>query len=125
MQPDLGSETFVRARVLARMAARMAHEDSFGRGPLAELRRLDPSGPLTEVALHRLLAHHVPETPLTQIGLPAWALVIHAAALAAPANLAFPPRDTEPPEIEKQAEFWAEAARSARQRFGRELFEAD
>ncbi|WP_324382415.1 type I-E CRISPR-associated protein Cse2/CasB [Enterovirga sp.] len=124
MQPDPGGGTFIRARVIARMAARMAHEDSFGRGPLAELRRLDPSGALADVALHRLLARHVPEARLAQIGLPAWALVIHAAALAAPDSLAFPPRASEPPELGKQAEFWAEAVRGARQRFGRELFEA-
>ncbi|KMO19539.1 hypothetical protein SQ03_07715 [Methylobacterium platani JCM 14648] len=106
------------------MAAPMTHGDSFGTGPLAELRRLDPDGALAEPALHRLLARHTSEAELREIGLPALALVIHAAALAAPDHLSFPRRDDEPAEENAQATVWAERSRSAQLQFGRALFEA-
>lgn len=72
-----------RAQVAGRIAARLAAQD-FGTGPRAELRRLDPRGALSEPALHRLLARHVPDEWLPGRGLRDWALTIHALALAAP-----------------------------------------
>ena len=58
--------------------------DLIGTGPLATLRRLDPSGSMTEPALQRLLWRHVPEPWLSGEGMRQWSLLIHAMALAAP-----------------------------------------
>ena len=91
-QPDLAvmaapaAPPPTRGQVVGAIATRLAAED-FGTGPRAALRRLDLRGELTEPALHRLLAQHVPEAWLTGEGLRAWALLIHALALAAPDNL--------------------------------------
>jgi CRISPR type I-E-associated protein CasB/Cse2 len=68
--------------VIGIIANRLSGE-GFGTGPLAELRRLDPAGPLSEPALHRLLTN-VPEAWLKGDGLRRWALIIHVMALAAP-----------------------------------------
>jgi CRISPR system Cascade subunit CasB len=65
------------------LAARLA-QDSFGTGPLATLRRLDPGGSLAEPALHRLLAQEVPDAWLGARGLRDWALLVHLLALGAP-----------------------------------------
>jgi CRISPR system Cascade subunit CasB len=57
----------------------------FGTGPLAELRRIDPKqAAWGQPALHRLLAHYVPEEWLRGDGMSRWALLIHLLALAAP-----------------------------------------
>ncbi len=72
-----------RAEIVGRMAAALADEH-FGTGPLAELRRLDPTGPLNQPALHRLLTRHVPEDWVRGEALRPWTLVIHCLALAAP-----------------------------------------
>ncbi|WP_171070160.1 type I-E CRISPR-associated protein Cse2/CasB [Methylobacterium terricola] len=114
------------AEIAARIAAPLTHEDRFGAGPLAELRRLDPSGALAEPTLHRLLARHTFETEVGEAGFPAWALVIHALALAAPDHLSFPRREDEPPETDAEARgrFWAERSRHAQRQLGRALFEA-
>lgn len=126
MQPDPDrGQPPIRNRIVAAMAARMAHEDVFGIGPLAELRRLDPTGTMAEVQLHRMLARHdVPNAELEGQGLGRWALVIHAAALAAPDNLSFPGRSKEPAGSAEQPEFWSGEAASALRRLGRALFEA-
>src|SRR5262249_55429166 len=50
---------------------------NWGTGPLAELRRLDPAGSLSEPALHRLPTA-VPESWLYGDGLRRWALTVHA-----------------------------------------------
>ncbi|WP_162561251.1 type I-E CRISPR-associated protein Cse2/CasB [Methylobacterium terrae] len=115
-----------RAEIAARIAAPLTNEDRFGTGPLAELRRLDPNGALAEPTLHRLLARHTTEREVGETGFPAWALVIHAAALAAPDHLSFPRREDEPAEngAEARAAFWAERSRRAQRQFGRDLFEA-
>jgi hypothetical protein len=63
-------------------------QESFGTGPLAELRRTDPRAAIpTTPALHRLLARHVPEAWLGGEGLSRWTLLIHLLALAAPSPL--------------------------------------
>jgi CRISPR type I-E-associated protein CasB/Cse2 len=72
--------------VIGAIASRLSDGDAFGTGPLAELRRLDPTGPLSEPALHRLLTN-VPESTLYGDGLRRWALIVHAMALAAPDGL--------------------------------------
>lgn len=73
--------------IVGSIASKLVQE-SFGTGPLAELRRLDPNGRLSEPTLHRLLARHeIPEGRLRGEGLRDWALVIHCLALAAPDNL--------------------------------------
>jgi hypothetical protein len=115
-----------RAEIAARIAAPLLHEDSFGTGPLAELRRLDPNGALAEATLHRLLARHTTEREVGETGFPAWALIVHAAALAAPDHLSLPRREDEPAgnDPEARARFWAERSRHAQGRFGRALFEA-
>ncbi|UHC14292.1 type I-E CRISPR-associated protein Cse2/CasB [Methylobacterium currus] len=112
------------AEIAARIAAPMRHVDSFGAGPLADLRRLDPNGALAEPTLHRLLARHATEQEVGQTGFAAWALVLHAAALAAPDHLSVPRREDEPAEAEAQEQFWAERSRRARKRFGEALFKA-
>lgn len=59
--------------------------DRLGTGPLAMLRRLDPTGNLAEPALQRLLCQHVPDAWLGgEDGMRRWALLVHAMALAAP-----------------------------------------
>lgn len=76
-----------RAEVVGRIAHDL-QDETFGTGPLAELRRLDPSGPLSAPALHRLLARHVSEAWVKHPdGLRDWALLIHCLALAAPDRL--------------------------------------
>lgn len=70
------------AEAFRRIAWELA-EPWFGTGPLAALRRLDPTGTLAEPALQRLLAR-LPETWLRDGGERAWALLIHLLALAAP-----------------------------------------
>lgn len=73
--------------VVGRIAFALCRE-SFGTGPLAALRRLDPGGTLVEPALHRLLAHHVPAESLKdRESVCDWALIIHCLALAAPGQL--------------------------------------
>lgn len=87
-ESETASEKPDRGRIVGAIAARLRNVDAFGTGSLAELRRLDPFGPLSEPALHRLLARHeVPESWLAGSGLRRWALVIHALALAAPDQL--------------------------------------
>lgn len=73
--------------IVGEIIARLGQE-SFGTGPLAELRRMDPRAavPVTPT-LHRLLARNVPETWLGGDGLRRWALLIHLLALAAPLPL--------------------------------------
>jgi len=66
------------------LVARIGHE-SFGTGPLAELRRMDPKQAAPgQPALHRLLARYVAEDQLRGTGINRWALLIHLLALAAP-----------------------------------------
>lgn len=74
--PDTGS-------VVAALAGRLA-QDSFGTGPLAALRRLDPAGSLATPALQRLLAQTVPDDWLSPQGMRDWALIVHLLALGAP-----------------------------------------
>jgi CRISPR type I-E-associated protein CasB/Cse2 len=75
-----------RNQVIGAIARRLSDADVFGTGPLAELRRLDPTGPLSEPALHRLLTN-VPEAWMKGDELRRWALIVHAMALAAPDHL--------------------------------------
>lgn len=75
-----------RNQAVGAIAARLSNVDAFGTGPMAELRRLDPAGPLSEPTLQRLLAR-LPEQWLAGDGVRRWALLIHAMALAAPDNL--------------------------------------
>lgn len=57
----------------------------FGTGPLAELRRLDPSQPAPGApALHRLLARMDPDDTTLRDDLRSWTLLVHLLALAAP-----------------------------------------
>jgi hypothetical protein len=79
--PEFAEPT--RNEVIGVLAHRLSGQDSIGTGPLAELRRLDPAGPLSEPALHRLLTR-VPQPWLSGDGLRRWALIVHAMALAAP-----------------------------------------
>jgi CRISPR type I-E-associated protein CasB/Cse2 len=59
-------------------------QESFGTGPLAELRRMDPARPAAApAALHRLLAYH-PDDMLRGSGMDRWTLLTHLFALAAP-----------------------------------------
>jgi CRISPR type I-E-associated protein CasB/Cse2 len=70
--------------VVGDLAARIGHE-SFGTGPLAELRRMDPKlAAPGQPALHRLLARYVAEDWLRSDGIGRWALLIHLLALSAP-----------------------------------------
>jgi hypothetical protein len=73
--------------IVGEIIAQLGRE-SFGTGPLAELRRMDPRAtvPVTPT-LHRLLARSVPEAWLGGEGLRRWALFIHLLALAAPSPL--------------------------------------
>jgi CRISPR type I-E-associated protein CasB/Cse2 len=62
--------------------------DSFGTGPLAELRRMDPRQATPgQPTLHRLLARYVADDRLHGDGMQRWALLIHLLALAAPDGL--------------------------------------
>jgi len=62
--------------------------DSFGTGPLAELRRMDPrQGTPCQPTLHRLLARYVADERLHGDGMQRWSLLIHLLALAAPDGL--------------------------------------
>lgn len=63
------------------IATRLA-DPMFGTGPLATLRRLDPSGALAVPALQRLLARHVAEQEPDWLRV--WSLLIHCMAIAAP-----------------------------------------
>lgn len=111
--------------IVAAIAARMANVDAFGTGPLAELRRLDPAGALTEPALHRLVAAHRIDQHWGDIeGLPDWALIIHCLALAAPEHLRFPARGKEPEDRAARSDYWAETSRNAQRGLGRALSEA-
>lgn len=59
--------------------------DSFGTGPLADLRRIDPkSAAQGSAALHRLLARYVPDSWLGGDNLNRWTLLVHLLALGAP-----------------------------------------
>jgi CRISPR type I-E-associated protein CasB/Cse2 len=70
--------------VIGDLVARIGHE-SFGTGPLAELRRMDPKqGAASTPALHRLLARYVPDNWLGGDSIDRWALLVHLLALAAP-----------------------------------------
>jgi CRISPR type I-E-associated protein CasB/Cse2 len=70
--------------MIGALVARIGNE-SFGTGPLAELRRMDPrQAVLGQPALHRLLARCVPEDRLHGEGMGRWALLVHLLALAAP-----------------------------------------
>ena len=114
-----------RSRIVAAIAARLRNVDAFGTGPLAELRRLDPAGSLSEPTLQRLLARHqVPQGWLDGAGIRRWGLVIHAMALASPDRLSAPACDGEPDETDARAAFWRDESRRAERRFGRALFEA-
>lgn len=125
-QPDsIGHDLVDRCRTVVAFSARMADENTFGTGPLADLRRLDPEGALAEPALHRLLARHVSEAALKAAGLHAWALVIHAGALAAPKHLSYKRFADEPADPDEKPAFWAEQAGRAQERFGRALSEAN
>jgi CRISPR type I-E-associated protein CasB/Cse2 len=84
--PHSDSAEPTRNQVIGLIAHRLSDRDRFGTGPLAELRRLDPDGPLSEPALHRLLTN-VPESWLVGDGLRRWTLIVHAMALAAPDGL--------------------------------------
>jgi CRISPR type I-E-associated protein CasB/Cse2 len=84
--PQLDSVQPARNEVIGVIARRLANVDGFGTGPLADLRRFDPAGSLSEPALHRLLAN-IPESWLYGDGLRRWALIVHAMALAAPDRL--------------------------------------
>jgi CRISPR system Cascade subunit CasB len=58
---------------------------SFGTGPLAELRRMDPEEPAPGApALHRLLARIDPDDAVVRRNLRGWTLLVHLLALAAP-----------------------------------------
>jgi CRISPR type I-E-associated protein CasB/Cse2 len=66
------------------LVARIGHE-SYGTGPLAELRRMDPKQAIPgQPALHRLLARYVEEDRLRGYNMNRWALLIHLLALASP-----------------------------------------
>jgi len=78
--PDASPDT---GGVVAALAGRLA-QDSFGIGPLAALRRLDPAGSLATPALQRLLAQAVPDDWLGPQGMRDWALIVHLLALGAP-----------------------------------------
>jgi CRISPR type I-E-associated protein CasB/Cse2 len=78
--PHSDSAEPTRNQVIGLIAHRLSDRDRFGTGPLAELRRLDPDGPLSEPALHRLLTN-VPESWLVGDGLRRWTLIVHAMAL--------------------------------------------
>jgi CRISPR type I-E-associated protein CasB/Cse2 len=66
------------------IVARIGHE-SFGTGPLAELRRMDPrQGAQGVPTMHRLLARYVPDDWLGGDAIHRWALLVHLLALAAP-----------------------------------------
>jgi CRISPR type I-E-associated protein CasB/Cse2 len=70
--------------VVGDLVARIGH-DSFGTGPLAELRRMDPKQAAPgQPALHRLRARYVTEDKLRGDGMNRWALLIHLLALACP-----------------------------------------
>ena len=72
------------SQAVSRVVAWIDNEH-FGTGPLAELRRLDPKqAAWSQPALHRLLAHYVPEAWLAGDGMKRWALLIHLLSLAAP-----------------------------------------
>lgn len=72
--------------VLTTIAGVLA-QPGFGTGPLAELRRFDPTESATAPpALHRLLARYVPEDWLHGAALARWMLVVHCLALAASAG---------------------------------------
>lgn len=72
--------------VVGKIVSTLSRE-TFGTGPLAELRRLDPNGPLAAPALYRVLAQCVPETWVRGESTRRWALVVHCLALAAPDRL--------------------------------------
>jgi CRISPR system Cascade subunit CasB len=66
------------------LVARIGHA-SFGTGPLAELRRMNPKQAVSgQPALHRLLARYVAEDRLGGNGMNRWSLLVHLLALAAP-----------------------------------------
>jgi hypothetical protein len=69
-------------QVLGAIAATLDPE-RLGTGPLAMLRRLDPSATPTEPALHLLLAQNVDDAWIDGGGLMTWTLLVHAMALAA------------------------------------------
>lgn len=61
------------------------NRESFGTGPLAELRRMDPKQAAPgQPALHRLLARYVPDGWLHGEAMNRWTLLVHLLALAAP-----------------------------------------
>ncbi len=79
-----GDENRTDAGVVNDLTTRLGQE-SFGTGPLAELRRMDPKLAFaSEPALHRLLARYVPDDWLRGTGTNRWALLVHLLALAAP-----------------------------------------
>ena len=71
--------------VVSAIAAQL-DPDRIGTGPLAALRRLDPTkeGGLSTPALQRLLWRHVPEAWLAGRNMNRWPLIVHAMALGAP-----------------------------------------
>lgn len=76
-----------QAEMVGSIVGRICH-DSFGTGPLAELRRMDPrQAAPSQPALHRLLARHVADDRLHGDGSRRWALLVHLLALAAPSAL--------------------------------------
>jgi CRISPR system Cascade subunit CasB len=84
IQADSADATRTWDDAVGEIAARIAH-DSFGTGPLAELRRLDPKqGAPNAPALHRLLARYVPDDWLGGDAMHRWTLLVHLLALAAP-----------------------------------------
>ncbi|MET0743725.1 MAG: hypothetical protein ABWY78_10180 [Microvirga sp.] len=64
--------------------ARHIGSEALDNGGRAELRRMDPDGPLSGRALHRVLAAHVPEHWLARERLRRWALIVHVAAILGP-----------------------------------------
>jgi CRISPR system Cascade subunit CasB len=71
-------------KMVGGIVARLA-DPSFGTGPLAELRRMDPEEPAPGApALHRLLARIDPDDTVVRRNLRGWTLLVHLLALAAP-----------------------------------------
>ncbi|TXN17275.1 hypothetical protein FV219_00570 [Methylobacterium sp. WL122] len=127
MRPDVtdAHSPLDRNQIVRSIAVQLRNADAFGTGPLAELRRLNPGGSLSEPTFHRLLARHqVPLGKSEAVGIQRWGLVIHVLALAAPKQLSVPSRDREPQEAGARSAYWRDECRRAERRFGQALFEA-
>lgn len=88
MPPDAPTEAAPRIGQRLRSIATLLNPEIMGIGPLAMLRRIDPSGIPPEPALHRLLARSVDDAAGTEEML-SWTMLIHAMALAAPDRIGF------------------------------------